>query len=135
MYPVQNRLAILFLFTVSRLTFLNVCSELFSLKNFQGCVCCLLFSYQSSFCFAVVCDSSFRLSHLFEFVNNFFWFNLFCFCDALSRKALSLSDVNNITTKAESQALFYNFFHSFNYTLYLMSSPNLHLVFQFIFDK
>ena len=53
-----------------------------------------------------------------EGVAKYFCFNLFCFCDALSRKALSLSEVNNITTKAESQALFYNFFHSFNlYTI------------------
>ena len=43
----------------------------------QGC--CLLFSYQSSLpphFVSLVCDSSFRLSHLFLFVNTFFIFFL-----------------------------------------------------------
>ena len=55
---------------------LNVCSELFSLKNFQGL--CLLSIVQLSMFILFSCrfrDSHIRLSHLSSLVNNFF--NLF----------------------------------------------------------
>ena len=54
---------------ISRCLSLNYSSQ----KNLQGR--CLLFSYQSPWCFAVF-DSHIRLSHLQAFVNSFFYFFL-----------------------------------------------------------
>ena len=79
LYPVQNRLAILFLLTVFRFV-KSVDSTVLEnlLKNFQGC--CLLFSYQCSLCFAcllrvsfcIIPCVSFNVKYIFQLFLHFF---------------------------------------------------------------
>ena len=59
-----------------------------SFRNFQVRYCHLLFNYQ---CSSLSCDSLFRLSHLFCFVNNFFKVFYFLFFKLLSRSQQMLS--------------------------------------------
>ena len=63
----------------------------FSLQKFSGVNSChLLFNYQCSFVL-LSCDSSFRLSHLFELVNNFFKFFYFNFLSRFRDSSFRLS--------------------------------------------
>ena len=72
---IQSRIAWQFCSFLLFLGLLNLSIQPFLknlLKNFQGC--CLLFSYQRSLLFAVVCDSYIRLSHLQASVKTFLFF-------------------------------------------------------------
>ena len=81
-----------------------------SQKNLQGR--CLLFSYQSPWCFAVF-DSHIRLSHLQAFVNSFFYFFLLSVFAALFPQRSLATAVIEYHAKNQMSTLIFKFFSPF----------------------
>ena len=106
MHPVQNRLAILFLFTVLG-WHLNVCSEF--LLEFSGC--CLLFSYQSSL-FLSQRQLIYNIISI-SLCQQFFYFCFKSRCHHRSLEGGCPDDKWYLTTSGQNcQCCFYYFFNS-----------------------